>query len=263
MKLCRFRLADDNNTIHTGIYKDGKIYQTEGLVPVSVHEFSNIELLKPTGTPLSVRKYESFNRGTNNRALYYSYGNPTNLLEPGQYFQLNDNIEDIDITVRIGCVIQQPCLNTGLLEIPNHILGFLPIVEVISRQILDEEQVQGLPACRGNDIVYIPGPIIITTDECYPEKKEDSLDNLTSIWNVSYSADNNEIGNWNVDQGVSFVDMIKHASHHILVHPGEMLLSPPLNVPSIKETSLKRYLQAGDSLSIKVGDLGIVQVKLL
>ncbi len=263
MKLCRFRLDAEPEKILTGIYKNSKIYQTEGMVPVSVHEVSNVEFLKPIGTPFTMRKFESFTHGDSVKKFFYQYGNPLNLLEPAQFFSLDHQIEGLDIQIRIACMIQENILNPTIYEVQRSILGFIPVCEVVSQTLIREEIKEGMPVCIGNDLPLLPGALLITEEECYPNKEDDLNEHLKRDWNIKISHGDEILHSDTHTQTISFNEMIRFTSKYTPLRAGELLLSPPFNVPSVNEMSWKRYITPGDELNIQIEDLGAIQVKLL
>lgn len=58
MQLCRFALIEDPGTPRSGIYHDGRFFETDGEQAVGVHEISKIILLPPMQTAASLRVFD-------------------------------------------------------------------------------------------------------------------------------------------------------------------------------------------------------------
>lgn len=62
MKLCRFSLPDDPRP-RTGIFHDGKVYETDGEKALGVHAPTGVRLLTPIGQAASLRLFDAWGGG--------------------------------------------------------------------------------------------------------------------------------------------------------------------------------------------------------
>jgi fumarylacetoacetate (FAA) hydrolase len=124
-----------------------------------------------------------------------------------------------------------------------------------ARDLQREETTVRLGPAKGKDFATSIGPWLVTPDELADARKGNGYDLA-----MTATVNEQEIsrGMWSTAQ-FSFGQMIERASGDVRLRPGDLLGSGTVGTGcllEIRETTLGRYLEPGDQVSVSIERLG-------
>lgn len=236
MKLCRFVLTQDPEVARSGIFHDGRIYETDGKQAIGVHDPSKVRFLAPIGTPPAVR---FFDRGPDG-LLAYRYGNPAAFLDPRSEIDAPPGMTELDLEVRLGVVTGESGEQIDAEEAESFVLGVTIVLAFFGPEFMASDPV------RARDLPSIVGPLLTTPDD---------LAEVTALEVAVFVGEEERI-RIQVASGYPAAEMLALASRNVPVRAGELLLAPPLPLPRLGVTPLGRCLLPRDEFRVVVDPLG-------
>lgn len=255
VKLCRFELLEEPEQIRSGIYFDGKIYETDGINPIGVHELDRIRLFPPLGHPPVLRLFDTVVAEDGTQIPYYSYANPMVLTGPNSEITLPAQDNDWDFEVRVCGVVGDRGEQIDAVEAPSFIIGY-SLMLVLKSTRTSLEATVGYSHAGVRDYGIAIGPFLVTPDDV-----ADSLvEGETSLFRWPYEIYvNDEVIARGVNEcSLSFADLLVASSANSAVYPGEIIAFPPLEKQPIDLTSHGRGLLPTDKVAIRTDALGIL-----
>jgi 2-keto-4-pentenoate hydratase/2-oxohepta-3-ene-1,7-dioic acid hydratase in catechol pathway len=262
MKLCRFELLEDPGISRSGIYHDQRVYETEGMKAIGIHDYRKVKFLPPLGQPKSIRLFEVLTHSNHPQRLYSTYMNPTDMQGPLAEVSLPETTRQFDFEVRIGAVTQETGEQIQPREASGFLLGYTIYIGFIDYKQLAEEQKQGIPPYQAHDFPPLMGPFITTLDELNTQRIGDP-EELRHRWSYEITVNNASLYKAEEEQIIGFSEILSHATKTRKVFPGELLCSAPLHKSRLSETSLGRFLQEEDHISVHVDPLGTLSFKVV
>jgi len=159
--LCRFALLADPDAPRSGIYHEGRFYETDGLNAVGVHETSGARLLTPVRVPILCRM-----TARAGETWSYAFADPAAVVATGEPLDAAQGPVCLELRIAAVCGVSEAG-SPG----PPEVLGYLPIVTLVRPDLEDSLLAQDLPtgpACAGGSWL---GPFIVT-----PEALQDEAD---------------------------------------------------------------------------------------
>lgn len=246
MKLCRFETLDEPGRARSGIYFEGRLYETEALKPIGVHDLSKIRLLPPT-VPPTVRCFED--------GGWFTYRNSTGLSGPVSQVVAPSFARELDMEIRIAAVVGQPGAELDEGESVASLLGATLLIGLVARDLERAEEAAGRPRWQSVDLPMAIGPFVTTLDELEP------LAVVTEPvpryrWKWTAMVGEKVIDSAETEESESLASLLSLASRTKELAPGDLLAAPPLPLRPLAVTPLNRSLQPLDRLQVTVEGLG-------
>lgn len=246
MKLCRFELIDGSPGVRSGIYAD-RIYETQGLQGVGIHELSKVKILTPTGLLTSASIWQNGD---------VNFLNPTGMLGPLGDFDFPANTKALSVELRPAVVLRDIGERLEPKEASGLVLGYTILVSFVAQDLV--------PSCPGRARNYslALGPFITTPEELEGQI-EGSPEDLCYRWKGSLSISGALMGEAMITPDFGFAQALSLASKGNAVTPSDLIATEQLPIPDLSETSLKRYLQPGDTVQATIEPLGTLVVRIV
>jgi len=257
MKLCRFALLDAPGQPRSGIFLDSRVYETDGLTPVGIHELGGLRLLSPVGTPPTIRAFSLDGQGR----LGYQYLNPTLLKGPLGEIEVPDWTEELDLEVSLAVVAQDTGRSVQEDEAAGFVLGFTLFLALVALDAKRFEAARGAEAIHYREVGLAAGPFLITPDGMPSEPSA-----AGGGPQVELTIQINRELAWKQVVNLMVVpvgQMVQAASQYCPVVQGDLLVAPPWSKPPLPETHFGQYLRSGDSLAVSVEGLDSLHVRLV
>lgn len=153
MLLCRFVLAESPGTPRSGIYFDGRFYETDGENAVGVHDSASVRLLCPVGPPTVIRLMRPAEDGWD-----WDIADPLAVVPSAGSLDAGPASDPLGIEVRLAAVaneVEGPETDPGAA-----LLGFTLVMTLVRTAELAEGRPQGSARALGCWV----GPFVATPD---------------------------------------------------------------------------------------------------
>lgn len=147
VKLCRFELTTEPGAVKSGIAYEGRVYETQGLEPVAIHEAQDIRLLAPISRAPTVRILHS-------QSFSFDYVNPIVVVGPNSHLKFPDD-QRAFLQIGIGLVVGGHGVKVAVAEADELILG-LTLVSCFKTEGAGGQSL---------DLGTAIGPLITTPDD--------------------------------------------------------------------------------------------------
>ena len=255
VKLCRFELLEEPEQIRSGIYFDGKIYETDGINPIGVHELDRIRLFPPLGHPPVLRMFDTAVAPDGTQIPYYSYANPMVLTGPNSEITLPAQETDWDFEVRVCGIVGDRGEQIDNVEAPSFIIGY-SLMLVLKSTTSTLETIVGHSHAGTRDYGIAIGPFLVTPDDLGEVTIEGESSRFR--WEYEIYVNDEVIAKGVNESSVSFADLLALSSTNSPVYPGEIIAFPPLEKQPIDLTSHGRGLLPTDKVAVRTDALGIL-----
>lgn len=239
MHLCRFVRHDDPQTPRTGIYHDGKFYETDGAQAVGVHEAADSRLLTPVRLPALCRLAVG-----SDEVWSYTFADPAAFASTGE--PLDAGTGGVALELRVAAV----CAGTA--EEPgsgSQVLGYVPIVGMVSQDLETSLAGQGLPTTPSRSGGAWLGPFLVTSedlDECARPGEADRFELAAVATMDEWESRVEDVA------PVAFGPLLHTLGESGRLRQGELVAGPPSLV------SPPGGFEPGDRCRIDFGPLGVV-----
>lgn len=221
MQLCRFALHEDPSTARSGIFHDGRFYETDGERPVGVHEISKILLLPPVQTIASFRAFTS--------DLAFTYRNSA--VFGGALSELDAPAGEVTSDIRIAALLRDEGEQIEAEEAEGFILGYCLCI--------------GLRRGDETDFPFALGPFLTI-----PEATHAELLNKPISLNI-----NGELALEVPAQTTDFGRMIEAAARTNRITPSDLIAAPCLegHLPALHPGDTVQVVHEGlGTLTVKI-----------
>ncbi len=259
MKLCRFDVINRPGDLpRSGVYHEGKVYETDGQNAIGVHDPANIQFLCPIGRPPIVRCFESYQAGPGEHALSYFFMNPSLLKGPDGTIEIPPTVENLDLEVRVFGVSQDNGLMIEPAEADGFLLGYGFMVVLVDRELAGSSmEVSSEHWTSARDVGAFVSPFVVTPEELTVQLVRESKSKFA--WNYEISVSGEAIADKETfESDYAFSDLLYFASRRSSLSTGEVVTWPLLPKPEIEMSRLGRYLIPGDTLKVVVEGLGAI-----
>lgn len=261
VKLCQFEVINrPGDEIRSGLFHEGKVYETDGQNAIAVHDPANVRFLSPVGRPSVVRCFESYQAGPGEHALSYFFMNPTVVAGPGATVEVPPSVENLDLEVRVFGVTQDSGMMIDEAESDGFLLGYGFMVVLVDRD-LSAPGMGGEYWASSRDVGAFVSPFIVTPEELTLQLVRESKSKFEWTYEISVEgetiADKGQFGS-----DYAFSDLLYLASRRSAVSTGEVVTWPALPKPDIELSRLSRYLMPGDAIKVVVEGLGAVTARI-
>lgn len=260
MKLCRFELHSDPGVSRSGIYHDGRFYETDGEKAAGIHDPGSVRLLPPIGTPPSLRYFDEARDANGQIFLAYTFGNPARIQGPNSDIDASGTDESLDFDVRVAMLTQTDAHRIELQEAAKLVLGYGILVTFFEPEESERLHALGQSDAPARDIGCLFGPYLSTPDELLEHRV--GSDPLEFGWSMTVAVNGETLHEQTLTMA-SFSSMLTVASVKGPVFSGEVLASPAITKPALSSTSLGRNLIATDRVSVTVDPLGTLVGRII
>lgn len=259
VKLCRFDIVNrPGDEPRSGVFHEGKIYETDGQNALGVHDPANIRFLCPIGRPPIVRCFESYQAGPGEHALSYFYSNPVLLSGPDATIELPPSVDQADLEIRVFGVVQDSAMLVDEREADSLILGYGFMVVLVDRELEGDSGGNATEHWTSSrDMGAWVSPFLVTPDELNPHLASESKSRFK--WEYQIHINDEQVGDrGQFESDYAFSDLLYLGSRRSTLSTGEVLTWPALPKTDLEVSDFGRMLMPGDTLRIVVDGLGAV-----
>jgi 2-keto-4-pentenoate hydratase/2-oxohepta-3-ene-1,7-dioic acid hydratase in catechol pathway len=236
LKLLRFLLQDEP-TIRTGVFHDGRVYETDGQNALGVHSPNAIHLLAPMAHAPTLRVFDAF---SDDAIPPFEFRNAAAVFGAESDIVFPDDAETMDFEVNIAAVVSTGERDLDVLEASDYLLGYTAMLQWVA----DGTSRKG---AKARDFGVSLGPFVVTPDElgdsAFVFKAAASVNG-----EAAFSADTSSAR-------FSFAELIQEASRGTRIHEGEIIATGCLPGASLRLAG-KPLLERGDEVSVTVESIG-------
>ena len=169
---------------------------------------------------------------------------------------------ELDYELEVAALVDTPAVDLAPDRAEEAIGGYTILNDWSARDLQREETVVRLGPAKGKDFASSFGPWLVTPDELADVRGGSGYD-------VAMTADVNGTetsrGRWS-DARFSFGEMLARASADARLRPGDLIGSGTVGTGcllEVRDTTLGRYLQPGDSVTLRVERLGALKTPVV
>lgn len=257
MKLCRFELKADPGTVRSGVYHDGRYYETDGENAIGVHDPGSLSLLAPTGRPPSVRLYQSFTQLDGMSGFTYEYANPSTVFGPGRELDVSASTGPIGVLARVVALVQETPKTTDAIDANVGILGYAPFVQLVDWDEREQAASQGVSAAPSCDFGSALGPFLVTPDDLTEQRSGPDPSQFKFPYSLEVNGETMATGT--MDALPPMAALVSHAASRNDLSAGEVIGFPAVEV----QAGSGEGLLAADRVSFTVDGLGTLVVRVI
>jgi len=256
MKLCRFELVAEPGEPRTGLYYEGKFYETDGEQAIAIHESDQGQLLMPLVAAPSVRLFSTAVEGPGAGQSGYRFLNPSRLFGPNRTLPLPEADGGYDLTATVAAIVAGDGAFVRPEEATAFILGYTLLIALRAPDVSERADTLGLPDGLAHDVGLFIGPVITTPDEV--ADLSDTGEPTSFVWDFRLRVNGEQVAAGEERVG-PYGDCVVEASRFGPVRGGEVLGGPAL-VTSV--LGVAPPLGAGDLIEFEVQRLGRLVARL-
>lgn len=261
MKLCRFVLHADPETVRSGIYHDGRFYETDGEQAVGIHDPGSVRLLAPIGQPPAVRLFDRYQAADGSARLTYSFSHPGRIVGPTAEIDTSHADQALDFQVRVAALVQEGDSSLGPAEANRMMLGLGITIQLYNADEVEMLESAGVSSAPAMDLATVFGPFLVTPDELTDNRTTDEPTEFT--WPIKVFVNGEVVFQTVSNPEFSLYDMLTLAAQKRPVMPGELLAWPAFDKPPLEHTELGRFLMPTDKISVEIEPLGTLNCRII
>ena len=185
----------------------------------------------------------------------FYFSNVSEIRGPGEPVWAPRGSEELDYELEVAALIDTPLRDLPAARGEEAIGGYMVFNDWSARDLQREETTVRLGPAKGKDFASSIGPWLVTPDELADARSGTGYElDLTA----SVNGEELSRGTWSSSQ-FSFGQMVERASADVRLRPGDLLGSGTVGTGcllEIRDATLGRYLQPGDSVTLAVERLG-------
>jgi fumarylacetoacetate (FAA) hydrolase len=189
------------------------------------------------------------------RLPVFYFSNPSEIRGPGDPVWAPRGSQELDYELEVAAVIDVRGRDLSGGDAEAGIGGFTIFNDWSARDLQRDETAVRLGPAKGKDFASTFGPWIVTPDELADSRTATGFDlSMTASVNGTETSR----GRWS-DAQFSFGQMLERASADATLRPGDLVGSGTVGTGcllEIRETTIGRYLEPGDEVTLTVERLG-------
>ena len=260
MKLCRFLLKNAPEEARSGIYHEGRYYETDGEKAVGIRDPGAINLLPPIGTPPAARVFETYTDSSGETNLTYRYINPTDLYGPNAEIELPQFSTELDFNVHVVGTVRDRGEMIESQEASDFVLGYALMLVFFEPELAEHERHFGLPYGPSHDVGVALGPYLTTPDELTEFCSRSDPTHYSFRYEIKVG--DVQIAKNLYEPAQSFSDLLQFGSRIRTIQVGEIVAWPMLDKPSLDLSALGRSLTTGDKIEVSVDGFGTLVARI-
>lgn len=189
------------------------------------------------------------------RLPIFYFSNTSEIRGPGDPVWAPSGSTELDYELEVAAIIDTPARDLDAANGELAIGGYTILNDWSARDLQRDESTVRLGPAKGKDFASSIGPWLVTPDELADARSGTGYDLA-----MSASVNGNELsrGSW-ATAHFSFGQMIERASADVRLRPGDLIGSGTVGTGcllEVREETLGRYLQPGDSVILAIERLG-------
>ncbi|HJP70266.1 MAG TPA: fumarylacetoacetate hydrolase family protein [Candidatus Limnocylindria bacterium] len=189
------------------------------------------------------------------RLPIFYFSNVSEIRGPGDAVHAPRGSSELDYELEVAALIDTPVRDLDAGRGEEAIGGYMVLNDWSARDLQREETTVRLGPAKGKDFASSIGPWLVTPDELADVRKGKGYD-----LSMTASVNGTELsrGTWSTAH-FSFGEMVERASADVRLRPGDLLGSGTVGTGcllEIRDETLGRYLQPGDSVTLEIERLG-------
>ncbi|MFM9873582.1 MAG: fumarylacetoacetate hydrolase family protein [Fimbriimonadaceae bacterium] len=257
MKLCRFLVVNRPDEPRTGVFHEGKIYETDGQSAAGIHEPANVQFLSPIGQPPAVRLFEQFEMASGEWIMSYFFMNPAQLKGTNDSLSMPPQVEELGFEIRVAGVLQDGDQMIEPKEAERYLLGYTFMLCFTDRSLQLESDSSPAMWTESHDIGALLSPFLITPDEMSAYLIRETKSGFQFVYSI-YINEIPIIVERTFSFDVEFYDLLQRASLRSPLNTGEVVAWPSLPIPDLETTDLERNIEPGDKIRVVIEGLGAI-----
>lgn len=189
------------------------------------------------------------------RIPVFYFSNVSEMRGPGDPVWRPAASQELDYELEVAALIDTPVSNLPAERGEEAIGGYLVLNDWSARDLQREETAVRLGPAKGKDFATSIGPWLVTPDELADARRGKAYDLAMT---ASVNGQELSRGSWASTQ-FSYGEMVARASADVRLVPGDLLGSGTVGsgcLLEIKDELLKRWLEPGDTVTLRVERLG-------
>ena len=260
MKLCRFVLNDAPEHARSGVYHDGKVYETDGERAIGIHEPGKISLLPPLGTPPAARVFIEYRRPDGDVGLTYRFQNVASIAGPNGEVAMPPALIGLDFDLHVVGVVSEKAESVERHEGASFVLGYALMIVLYDPEMADQERALGLPMGPVYDVGGALGPFLTTPEDL--AEFTVGTDTTSFEWRYRIKVNDAEVATGVQTGEPAFAELLHIVSDRRPIFPGEVLAWPAIKKPLLSDSPLGRPLIETDRIEAVVDGLGTLVVRI-
>lgn len=203
------------------------------------------------------------------RLPIFYFSNVSELRGPGDPVWAPRGSSELDFELEVGAIVDTPAYNLPDERAGEAIGGYLIVNDWSARDLQRDESTVRLGPAKGKDFALSIGPWIVTPDELADRWASGATapDLVATATVIATDGTETEVsrGSWSVAR-YSFGQMLARASTDVHVRPGDLLGSGTVGTGcllEVKDTTLKRWLEPGDTVRLEIERLGVLETPVI
>jgi 2-keto-4-pentenoate hydratase/2-oxohepta-3-ene-1,7-dioic acid hydratase in catechol pathway len=189
------------------------------------------------------------------RLPIFYFSNVSEIRGPGEPVWAPRGSAELDYELEVAALVDVPARDRDAARGDDAIGGYLILNDWSARDLQREETTVRLGPAKGKDFASSIGPWLVTPDELADARRDTGFDlAMTAAVNGTECSR----GTWS-SAHFSFGQMIERASADVRLRPGDLIGSGTVGTGcllEIRDETLGRYLQPGDTVTLTVERLG-------
>jgi fumarylacetoacetate (FAA) hydrolase len=189
------------------------------------------------------------------RLPIFYFSNVSEIRGPNEAVWAPRGSSELDYELEVAALIDTPVHDLPAARGEEAIGGYLIFNDWSARDLQREETTVRLGPAKGKDFASSIGPWLVTPDELADAR---SVNGYDLAMTASVNGQELSRGTWAAPQ-FSFGQMIERASADVRLRPGDLMGSGTVGTGcllEIREETLGRYLEPGDSVTLTIDRLG-------
>jgi fumarylacetoacetate (FAA) hydrolase len=189
------------------------------------------------------------------RLPIFYFSNVSEIRGPGDPVWAPKGSAELDYELEVAALVDTPVRDLDAAQGEGAIGGYLVLNDWSARDLQRDETTVRLGPAKGKDFASTIGPWLVTPDELADARRDTGYD-----LSMTASVNGQELsrGTWS-SAHFSFGQMIERASADVRLQPGDLIGSGTVGTGcllEIRDELLKRYLEAGDTVTLAIERLG-------
>ncbi|MBS1715216.1 MAG: fumarylacetoacetate hydrolase family protein [Armatimonadetes bacterium] len=261
MKLCRFELREDPGVVRSGVFHDGRFYETDGEQAIGIHDPGALRLLAPIGQPVAIRVFHSFRAMDGSPSLTYAYINPARLQGPNTEIDATGIEGPLDFDVHAVGLVEGATREDDPVEVVRSVLGYAVLLRFFDVQEREALLSAGVDPSPAYETSVLFGPLLVTPDELNEARASDEPTHFR--WGVKVKVNDETVYAADYAPEWPFGTLVTFAAAKSPVAAGEVLAWPAMDKPPLELTDLGRGLLPADKLSVSLEPLGTLVGRII
>lgn len=203
------------------------------------------------------------------RLPVFYFSNTSEIRGPGDAVWAPRGSVELDFELEVGALVDTPAFNLTAERAEEAIGGYFVLNDWSARDLQRDEMPVRMGPAKGKDFATSIGPWLVTPDELADARAPGAAGPDLAMTATVTGADGQVTaisdGRWSAVQ-YSFGQMLARASADVHLRPGEILGSGTVGsgcLLEVKDATLGRWLQPGDSVALRVERLGVLTVPVV